>query len=143
MNWPGRNIGSGAIVVDDRGRVLLVRHTYGRFNWEIPGGANEVGESITETAVRELREETGVEAVAERLTGIYYIDDHHHFVFLCAAVSGDAPRPSSPEISECGFFPPDDPPRPISDFTLRRISDAVSGQAHPLPIPLAPRSWLD
>jgi 8-oxo-dGTP diphosphatase len=79
-------MGAAAVIANDAGAVLLVRHSYGRLNWELPGGASEPGESIVETALREVREETGLRAVAERLTGVYYEPelDAHHFVFRCA-----------------------------------------------------------
>ena len=90
MQWPERRVGAAAVVLDDHDRVLLVRHTYGRFNWELPGGASEPRESFAQTALRELREETSLEAVAERLTGIYYEPetDAHHFVFRCLVLAG-------------------------------------------------------
>jgi len=44
-------------------RVLLVRHSYGAENWELPGGAAERDESVLETAIREVREETGLDVV--------------------------------------------------------------------------------
>ena len=144
MHWPGKHIGAAAVVLDPRKRVLLVRHTYGRLNWELPGGASELDETLEETAVRELREETGVDAVAEQLVGIYYEAEHdaHHFVFRCRATSGE-PSPSSEEVSDCRFWDPRDLPRPISDFTVRRIEDAVAGTAHALPVRIPPKSWLD
>jgi 8-oxo-dGTP diphosphatase len=143
--WHGRRIGAAAVIVDDGGRVLLVRHTYGHLNWEIPGGASDPGESVTVTALRELREETGLEAVAETMTGVYWQEEAnaHHFVFRCTPVDGREPMPSSSEISECGYFSPDDPPRPISDFTLRRIRDALSNGGGPLPVAVPPRTWLE
>jgi ADP-ribose pyrophosphatase YjhB (NUDIX family) len=53
----------GAVVADDRGRVLLVRED-GR--WLAPGGEVEPGESHHEALVREVREETGVEITVQR-----------------------------------------------------------------------------
>ena len=143
MHWPGRRIGAAALVLDPRKGVLLVRHTYGWLNWELPGGASESGETLGETAVRELGEETGLAAVAEQLVGIYYEAEHdaHHFVFRCRATSGE-PRPSSEEVSECGFWDPRALPRPISDFTVRRIEDALAGTAPALPVTIPPKSWL-
>jgi 8-oxo-dGTP diphosphatase len=142
--WPERRVGAAAVVVNDRGDVLLVRHTYGKLNWELPGGASEPGESIIETALRELREETGLEAVAERMTGVYYEPelDAHHFVFQCAVVAGVA-SPSSDEISECGYWPAAALPRPISDFTKRRIDDAFASAGQILPILVASRVWFE
>jgi 8-oxo-dGTP pyrophosphatase MutT (NUDIX family) len=52
---------ASAIVVDDAGRILLHRRTDNAL-WSIPGGAMEVGESIAETIVREVKEETGLGA---------------------------------------------------------------------------------
>jgi 8-oxo-dGTP diphosphatase len=144
VQWPERRVGAAAVVLDDHGRVLLVRHTYGRFNWELPGGASEPRESFAETALRELREETSLEAVAERLTGIYYEPetDAHHFVFRCRVLAGEA-TPSSREISHSGYWALDALPRPISDFTVRRIEDALSGTVYPLPVAVPPRTWLE
>ena len=146
MHWAGRKLGAAAIVLDRDGRVLMVRHTYGRLNWEIPGGASEPGESVVRTALRELHEEAGVDASAESLAGIYYDadDDAHHFVFRCRLADGAEPAPASDEVSDCRFWPPDALPRPISDFTVRRIQDALHGTLPDLaPISIPPRSWLE
>ena len=145
-HWRGRLVGAAAVILDGEGRVLLVRHTYGRFNWDLPGGASEPGESVTETALRELREETGLDAAAERLTGIYYKaeNDSHHFVFRCSVADGAIAAPSSDEISECGYWPADDLPRPISDFTARRIHDALLAEPLPaLPTEHPALTWLE
>jgi 8-oxo-dGTP diphosphatase len=145
MDWPGRFVGAAAAVVDEVGHILLVRHTYGPLNWELPGGRSESGESFEATALRELREETGVVARIERLTGVYYKrqNDSHHLVFLCAIEDGSEPEPSSDEISECRYFAPDRLPRPMSDFTHRRIRDALSGRPPDSVVPIAVVRWLE
>jgi 8-oxo-dGTP diphosphatase len=141
-----RLLGAAAVILDDAGRVLLVRHTYGRLNWELPGGVGEPEEPVVETAVREVREETGLDVAADRLGGIYFDPqtDMHHFVFRCRAVDPAAqPVPSPPEISACDYFAPAELPRPISDFTIRRIEDALAPELPPLPAVLPPRTWLE
>jgi 8-oxo-dGTP diphosphatase len=145
MGWRGRRIGAAATIFRDEREVLLVHHTYGPMNWELPGGASELGEPIIDTALRELREETGLAARAERLTGVYYDSDHdaHHFVFLCRPNGEDEPRPTSSEISECAYWPFDSLPRPISDFTVRRIEDALAESPQRLPVSIPARTWLD
>ena len=106
-------MGGACVLLDADGRVLLVRHTYGRLNWEIPGGAAEPGESPDEAAVREIREETGLRVAVERLTGVYFEGDPRpgspqgpllHFVFLVRTETSDPPVPSSPEIGELGWW---------------------------------------
>jgi len=76
--WLGRFVGAAAA-----DRILIVRHTYGPLNWELPGGMSEPGESFDTTALRELGEETGLVARIEQLTNIYYKpeNDSHHLVF--------------------------------------------------------------
>lgn len=49
----------GALIKDSKGRILLQKRSdYG--DWGLPGGAMEPGESIEETMIREVREETGI-----------------------------------------------------------------------------------
>jgi 8-oxo-dGTP pyrophosphatase MutT (NUDIX family) len=135
-------LGAASVVLDDRSRVLLVKHGYGELNWEIPGGAGEPGESAEETALREAREEAGIELQIERLAGVYWEPraDAHHFVFRARTV--DEPRVAdAKEITAFGWFARDALPLPISDFTIRRIDDALSDGPAALTA-IGPRVWM-
>lgn len=126
-------VGAANAIFDDQGCVLLVHHTYGHLNWELPGGLGEEGEAPDKTALRELREETGLRGELERLTGVYLEPNHDfgpmlYFVFRCRWHDRLDPVVSSPEISEVRYWPLDDLPTPISDFTERRIRDALVDQ---------------
>jgi diadenosine tetraphosphate (Ap4A) HIT family hydrolase/ADP-ribose pyrophosphatase YjhB (NUDIX family) len=145
---PTHGLGAASVILDDSGRVLLVRHTYGRRNWEIPGGISEEGESAEETARREAREEIDAELEIEALAGVYWEPSWngiggHHFVFRARLVRGSvAARADTSEIAEVGWFRVEQLPRPISDFTIRRISDALA--AGPALVRLVgPRTWLE
>lgn len=50
-------------LVTCRGRVLLVRHTYGNSAWDVPGGAIKRGEAPLTAAQREMEEELGLDEV--------------------------------------------------------------------------------
>ena len=50
---------ANVIVVNDQGEILMIRRT-DNDNWAVPGGGMDLGESITDTAVRETQEETGI-----------------------------------------------------------------------------------
>ncbi len=61
--------GAAALIRDQRARVLLIkRRDFGL--WGFPGGTQELGESIEQTIVREVREEVGLQVVPTRLLGI-------------------------------------------------------------------------
>ena len=61
----------GAIVRDDRGRLLLIRRANppAQGQWSLPGGRVEHGESLEDAVARELREETGLTGVVDRHVG--------------------------------------------------------------------------
>ncbi|MGH3378678.1 MAG: NUDIX hydrolase [Actinoallomurus sp.] len=58
------------VVVDDNGDILLIRRT-DNGNWALPGGAVDLGESASQAAIRETREETGITPEITGLVGIY------------------------------------------------------------------------
>lgn len=59
-----------AVVADGEGRLLLIHKTDNNL-WALPGGGHEIGESIADTVVREVKEETGYDVEVERVTGLY------------------------------------------------------------------------
>jgi mutator protein MutT len=98
--YPDRPIvGVGAVIVDDD-RVVIVKrgHEPLKGEWSLPGGSVEVGETLAEALVREVREETGLNVavgpLVEVLDRVHRGDDgrvEYHFVLLdyrCTVVSG-------------------------------------------------------
>lgn len=61
---------ANVIVVNDDGAILLIRRT-DNGNLALPGGGMDLGESITQAAVREVKEETGLDVEITGLVGIY------------------------------------------------------------------------
>ncbi|MBO2516936.1 MAG: hypothetical protein CW338_06645 [Clostridiales bacterium] len=114
-------VGASVFVVRD-GKVLLQRRKDDG-KWCSNGGANEPGEDVRDTAIRELKEETGLTAGSVRLAGVYsgreqfatypngdmaWIVDT---VWLCEDFTGEL-MPQECEVSDLKWFPVDDvPPR--------------------------------
>jgi ADP-ribose pyrophosphatase YjhB (NUDIX family) len=65
------------VVADDNGRVLLIHRT-DNDNWALPGGAMDFGETLSDAAVRETLEETGIKVEITGLVGIY--TDPRHII---------------------------------------------------------------
>lgn len=63
----------GLAVVEDQGRLVLIRRTIPPLKgyWAPPAGYVEIGESVPEAAIREAREETGLEITLDGLIGVY------------------------------------------------------------------------
>ncbi len=129
--WP-LTIGVRIIVRDEAAQVLLVRHTYAP-GWHFPGGAVDKREAAVDAAVRELREEALIEAIAPpRLVGIYLSltqKKSDHILFYEAG----AWRPTQGkarvlEIAETGFFPAYALPEGTTGGTRRRLAE-LAGDA--------------
>lgn len=72
MSWTSISpaMGVDAFLLDDEGRVLLIQRA-DNGQWAMPGGINEVGCTLAETAVHELWEEAGIKGGAVRLLGMF------------------------------------------------------------------------
>jgi ADP-ribose pyrophosphatase YjhB (NUDIX family) len=106
---PTRNTTAvGGVVVGPEG-VLLVRMTYGptRGRFMLPGGIVDPGETLDTAIVREVLEETGVEARPRGICGIRTRFDERrndtYVIFLLDAIGGE-PRSDGRENSEVRFF---------------------------------------
>ncbi|MBL8056739.1 MAG: NUDIX hydrolase N-terminal domain-containing protein [Anaerolineales bacterium] len=94
LSRPTPFVGGDAAVVDEAGRLLLIRRADNGL-WAMPGGALEVGETPAEGVIREAWEEAGVRCQAERLVGVFdsrrcgSVTRHHlyHVVLLCRPLS--------------------------------------------------------
>lgn len=64
-----------AFVQDDEGRILMIRRTDNGL-YSIPGGQVEPGEKLTQSAAREVNEETGIDITVTGLIGLYSDPNH-------------------------------------------------------------------
>ena len=106
-----------ALIRDDDGRILLVRHVEGR--WQLPGGAVDPGERPAAAMQRECREEAGITVEPIRIAGVYggpeyritYANgDETGWVVTVfeARIAAGAPSPSDDETQAVGWFRPDE-----------------------------------
>lgn len=104
----------GGLVTNEDDLVLLVKSP--RRGWEFPGGQVEVGESLPQALMREIREESGVTVRVENVVGIYSNTasvgadgrDRPTIVnidFICRYIDGDL-TPSEESV-EVGWFTKD------------------------------------
>lgn len=132
-------VGASAVVADGDGRILLQRRSDSG-NWALPGGGMDIGETLAECAVREVREETGFDVRIERIVGIYS-DPGHVFAYddgevrqefsicLACTIVGGALAVSSESTAVRFFAPGDISEIKIHDSVLKRIRDYLGNQA--------------
>lgn len=115
---PRYTVGTAPFVILDDDRVLLVRQSYARL-WATPGGFLGRGEEAHAGAVREVREETGLDVVV--VAGPAAVVDPRRrsvevaFRMRCLDDPASA-APCSPEIEEVRWFPLDDLPEMQRDI---------------------------
>jgi ADP-ribose pyrophosphatase YjhB (NUDIX family) len=128
----GMTLGVRVVVTDVEGRVLLIEHSYVP-GWHLPGGGIERGETAEQAAVRELREEAGIEALGRpRLATVHSNEAHfrgdHVLVFrLDQWREAEGAPAHAYEIVARGFFALDALPEGTTVATRRRIAEAFEG----------------
>ena len=102
MSIPKHIISAATIVFNERGEILLIKGP--RRGWEMPGGQVEEGESLIDAAVRETKEESGIDIEVTKFCGVFQNVERSicNTLFLGKAIGG-VPT-TGPESLEVGFF---------------------------------------
>lgn len=111
-------------VVNDEGKLLAIQRA-DNLHWEPPGGLVEPGETLTETLIREVLEETGVRVEPGRLTGVYQNmqRDIVALVFRCAPLSGELT--TSDEAHSIRWLTPEEVAANMDEAYAVRLLDAL------------------
>jgi ADP-ribose pyrophosphatase YjhB (NUDIX family) len=133
---------TNVVVVNDDGMILLIRRT-DNGNLALPGGGMDLGESLPHAAVREVKEETGLDVEITGLVGIYtnprhlieYTSDgevrQEFSVVFTARPIGGTPTTSS-ESSEVAWINPADVAELQMHPSMRqRIEHFLEARAQP------------
>ncbi|MBD1381539.1 NUDIX hydrolase [Metabacillus arenae] len=103
MTPPKHIVSAAAIVLNNQNEILLIKGP--RRGWEMPGGQVEEGESLKNAAIRETKEESGIDIEITKFCGIYQNinDSICNTLFLGIPIGGELT--TSSESLEVGFFP--------------------------------------
>jgi 8-oxo-dGTP pyrophosphatase MutT (NUDIX family) len=127
----GMTLGTRVIVLKgEPAQVLLVRHGYAP-GWLLPGGGVERGETLLQSAIREVREEAGIVAEEDAvLHGIFLNDAQFagdHVACFVLRRFREGPFTPNGEIAEARFFPVAALPAGTTPGTRRRIAEVTEG----------------
>lgn len=118
-----RLVGCSVIAVDERGHVMLVRHSYGSDKWTFPSGAVRRGEDPLRAALREFAEEVG--ATLEDHRAVASLEQRLHgasnLVHVFTGRICGNPVVDGRELIELCFFPRDALPERID----RRVIEVL------------------
>ena len=135
LGQPRFTVTAGAVVRDEGGRVLLLRHVLRKGSgWGIPGGFLRAGEQPEEAVRREVREETGLEldsvelAFVRTLRGVRQVEVLFRASMRAAALAG---LEKSFEIDRAEWFARAELPEGLSRDQRRVISRALAAGANP------------
>lgn len=105
------------IVIELEGGIVLIRRKNPPPGWALPGGFVDYGESLEEAAVREAREETGLDVALLRQLHTYSRPDrdprHHTITTVFVARASGSPR-AGDDAGEIGVFTRDTLPSPLA-----------------------------
>ena len=101
------------IIIEVEGGVVLIERKNPPHGWAIPGGFVDYGETVEAAAVREAREETGLDVRITRLLGVYSDpsrDPRHHTISIVFVASSTGQPVADDDASDAGVFTMDNLP---------------------------------
>jgi 8-oxo-dGTP diphosphatase len=112
VHYVDPKVAVGTIITDDQGRIVLVKRAiepgYGK--WVFPGGFIDRGETVEAAAIREAREESGLEIRLDRLLNIYSYSGVAVIIIAFAATMVGGCLACDDEGLEAQLFAPEDIP---------------------------------
>src|SRR3712207_8976613 len=87
---------SGACITNENGELLLQKRSDKEDIWGLPGGAVEIGESIEESAIREVKEETGIDIRDRKSTRLNSSHANISYAVFCLKKKIKLPTPTTP-----------------------------------------------
>jgi 8-oxo-dGTP pyrophosphatase MutT (NUDIX family) len=127
----GLTLGVRGLVIDEAGRVFLIKHSYVS-GWHLPGGGVEPGETMHDALARELKEEGNIELTGPpEFHGVFFhpgVSNRDHVaVYVIRAFRQPAPPKANHEIVAHGFYPIDGMPGDTTMGTRARIAEVLLG----------------
>lgn len=116
--------GVSVIITNLGGDVLLLKHSYGPDVWSLPGGGLGRGEDPAAAALREVREELGIDLARLESVGTLeeVLSGSPHTAHIFTGVCDRQPRPDRREVTEARYFPSHSLPEPLGRHTRARIA---------------------
>lgn len=127
---PKHFVSAATIVINDKNEILLIKGPMR--GWEMPGGVVELGESLKDGAVRETKEETGIDVEVVKFCGIFQNvkETICNTLFLAKPIGGSLT--TSAESLEVDFFPIEQALEMVTVGNFReRIEYCLDSNKHP------------
>ncbi|WP_336762719.1 NUDIX domain-containing protein [Paenibacillus sp. USHLN196] len=131
-NTPVILVRPSILILNKTGEILLVRHMDD--TWGVPGGFMELGESVEESAIREIKEEIGIEIKKLHLYGVFSgkelhtkLKNGHEYYnvvigYICTEYEGEL-KPDGVEVLEAKFYKPTELPDRTDPYLKRKIQE--------------------
>ncbi len=136
MKYSGRT--ATAIIEFSPGRILLIKRNTVPFKdyWALPGGRAESGETVEQTIIREVKEETGLDVEVVRKVGEYHEQgiqggmeyDYYPACFLVKVVGGEM-RKQQAEIQDIQLFSVKDVPENLAFVHNQMVRDYLASRS--------------
>jgi ADP-ribose pyrophosphatase YjhB (NUDIX family) len=125
---PEWQTGAFVVIRNEAGQALWVKRN--DFDaWNLPGGKAEGMEAPWETAVREAKEETGLDVTLDDLSGVYLKaaanGENPHMVFTFTGTVNGGSLTRNEEAADFGYFAPGEEPENSLPKHIERVADAV------------------